>query len=72
MRFTTWPNAFIISAVAALSRILAANAQILGGVEMVWLEPSSGDSIRANTPGMIQWYVPKMVETEWEATQIGL
>ena len=67
MRFTTWSNTYIISAVAVLSRILAANAQLpqdIDGLTVTWLQPQPGQVFIAGSEDWVSWYVPKMVETE--------
>jgi hypothetical protein len=65
MRFTL-TNVFIISTVALLSLVPAANAANVG-----FINPKPKDTIKAGKKHLINWYVPKRGETEREA-MIGL
>ena len=62
MRFTTWStvtNVFIISTVALLSLLPAANAQA-NGVKIGWMNPLPGDTFQAGEEAQVEWYVPKL------------
>jgi hypothetical protein len=63
MRFTTWStvtNVFIISTVALLSLIPAANAIVIG-----WIRPQPGDTYQAGKEALVEWYVPKLSGKPW-------
>jgi hypothetical protein len=61
MRFTTWSlvtNVFVISTVALLSLIPAANA-----LEITIGPPGAGDAHQPGERAIVAWYVPKPRET---------
>ena len=71
MRFTTWStltNAFIISTVALLSLIQAANA-----LDLYIVAPNSHDSpFFPGGPITIKWYVPNRAGSQGQESRISL
>ena len=61
MRFTTWSTVtkvVIISTVALLSLLPAANAQA-NGIKIGWMHPLPGETYHAGKEAQVEWYVPK-------------
>jgi hypothetical protein len=61
MRFTTWSTVtkvVIITTVALLSLLPAANAQA-NGIKIGWMHPLPGETYQAGKEAQVEWYVPK-------------